>query len=144
MRVVPSVPVPCVLCEDIASTGDVVYEDGGASVVLHSDWAVLGHAMIVAGTHAENIAELDPDEWLRFARVWQRTERVLLELAGAGRAVAMKLGIQTPHLHVHLYPVSAQATREEVFAAIDGGTRVPRDEGFVERVKTALLTAPRD
>jgi diadenosine tetraphosphate (Ap4A) HIT family hydrolase len=134
----------CVLCEDIASTGDVVHEDPHATVVLHSDWSVLGHAMIVAKTHVENAADLDADEWLHFARVWQRTERVLLENTGAERAIAMKLGILTPHLHVHLYPVSAEATREDVFAAIDGRTRVPRDERFVERAKTALLTAQGD
>lgn len=134
--------MPCVLCEDIASTGDVVYEDDCASVVLHEDWSVIGHAMIVAGAHVENVADLD--DWEQFARVWQRAERVLLDLTGADRAIAMKLGIMTPHLHVHLYPISAQATRDEVFAAIDGKTRVPRDERFVERVKTALLTAPGD
>jgi len=132
----------CVLCDDLPSTGDVVYEDAHASVVLHADWSVPGHAMIVAKSHEENVAELE--DWLHFARVWQRTERVLLALTGAERAIAMKLGILTPHLHVHLYPVGAQATREEVFAAIDGRTRVPRDEGFVERLKTALLTAHGD
>lgn len=136
--------MPCVLCEDIASTGDVVYEDAHASIVLHNDWSVLGHAMIVAKRHVENASDLDAEEWLHFARTWQRVERVLLDLTGAERAIAMKLGILTPHLHVHLYPVSAQATREEVFAAIDGKTRVPRDERFVERVKTALLTAQGD
>ena len=134
----------CVFCTDVTQAGEVVFEDDTAWVVIHPDWAVLGHAMVVAKRHVENASGLDAEEWLHVARVWQRAERVLLELTGAERAIVMKLGIATPHLHVHLYPVSASATREEVFAAIDGKTSVPRDPGFLDRVKTALLTAPRD
>ena len=134
----------CVFCTDVTRAGEVVFEDDRTWVVIHPDWAVPGHAMIVAKRHVENASGLPEDDWLRVARVWHRTERVLLELTGAERAVVMKLGIATPHLHVHLYPVPAAATREDVFAAIDGRTSIPRDAGFVDRVKTALLTEPRD
>jgi diadenosine tetraphosphate (Ap4A) HIT family hydrolase len=50
------------------------------------------------------------------ARVWHRAERALK----AERVMVMKLGIQTPHLHIHLFPFDATATREEVFAAFEG------------------------
>jgi hypothetical protein len=39
--------------------------------------------------------------------------------------MVMKLGIRTPHLHVHLYPFSSNATREEVFAAFEGRLTLP-------------------
>jgi len=125
----------CVLCTDLTQTGDVVYDDDAAAVVLHSDWSVRGHAMVIAKRHVENFSDLDDD---RFVDIWRKTERILLELTGCERAVIMKLGIATPHLHVHIYPVRASATREEVFAAIDGKTRVKRDEEFVETVKSGL------
>ena len=125
----------CILCADITRTGEVVFENDAASVVLHEDWAVRGHAMIVARQHVENFSDLDDAP---FVEVWKRTERVLLEITGCERAVILKLGIATPHLHVHVYPVRASATREEVFAAIDGKVRVERDEGFVARVREAL------
>ncbi|HEX2123083.1 MAG TPA: HIT family protein [Thermoanaerobaculia bacterium] len=128
----------CVFCDDPARAGDVVFEDAQTFVVLHEDWSVRGHVMIVAKRHVENASDLYADEWAHFTRIWQQTERVLLELTHADRAIALKLGIQTPHLHVHLYPVAATATREEVFAAIEGKTRAPRDEEFVAKLKRVL------
>ncbi len=130
----------CVFCDDPARAGEVVFEDAQTFVVLHEDWSVRGHAMIVAKRHVENPSDLDADEWAHFTSVWQRAERVLLELTHADRAIALKLGIQTPHLHVHLFPVAATATREEVFAAIEGKTRVAREEEFVEALRQALAT----
>ena len=125
----------CVLCTDITKTGDVVFEDDATAVVLHSDWSVRGHAMVIAKQHVENFSDLDDP---RFVEVWRRTERVLLDLTGCERAVILKLGIATPHLHVHIYPVRASATREEVFAAIDGKVRAGREEEFVEKVRSGL------
>ena len=131
----------CVFCTNPQEAGDVVFENAHAWVLLHPDWSPRGHAMIVAKTHVENASQLDEDEWLHLARVWHRAERVLLELTGKERAIIMKLGIMTPHLHVHIYPVSASATREEVFDAIDGKQREPRDDEFVSNVTTRLDTS---
>lgn len=128
----------CDLCENPESTGDTVFEDEHAFVVLHNDWSVAGHAMVVAKRHVENVSDLDADEWLHFARVWHRAERVLREITKAERVIAMKLGIQTPHLHIHLYPFPSKATREDVFAAINGETHEPRTDAFVERVRDKL------
>ena len=112
-------------------TGDVVFEDEHTFVVLHNDWSVRGHAMIVAKRHVQNASDLEADEWLHFARVWQHAERILKELANADRVIALKLGLKTPHLHVHLYPVREIATRDDVFDIINMKVRVPRDETFV-------------
>lgn len=128
--------VTCALCG--TAPGDVVFQDERTQVVLHEDWSPRGHAMVVAKRHIQNASDLDEDEWLHLARVWHRAERVLLEATGADRAIIFKLGILTPHLHVHIYPVSAQATREDVFDAIDGKKGEPKDEMFVDAVKTAL------
>lgn len=132
----------CIFCDDVARSGDLVYEDEETWVVLHPDWAVRGHAMVVSRRHVENISDLTVDEWVHFARVLRWVEGVLLELTGADRAIQMKLGIATPHLHLHLYPVSSEATREEVFDAIDAKTPGTRDAHFVGAVTEALLTPP--
>jgi len=55
-----------------------------------------------------------------FLAVLRVAERILLETTGTQRAVLMKLGIQVPHLHLHLFPVSAQAGRDDVFRMIEG------------------------
>lgn len=128
----------CTFCTDPLAAGELVFEDERVWVLLHPDWSPRGHAMVVAKRHVENASDLDEEEWLHLARVWHRAERVLLQATGAARAVILKLGIMTPHLHVHIYPVSAEATRDEVFAAIDGKISEPRDETFVSDMRKAL------
>ena len=130
----------CIFCSDLSQSGEVVHESAHAWVVLHEDWAVPGHAMIVSRRHIENASDLTEHEWEHFSRVWMKAERALLAATEADRAIVMKLGIATPHLHVHIYPVSKNLTRDEVFAAIDAKTRVKRDEALVRKIR-GLLTA---
>lgn len=92
--------------------------------------------MVIARQHVENLSDLD--EPAAFLSVYVRAERALLAATACERAIVIKLGILTPHLHLHIYPVTASATRAEVMAAIDGKTRVARDETLVERVRAAL------
>jgi histidine triad (HIT) family protein len=128
----------CVFCTEVTRSGDVVRTDDTAWVVLHDDWSVRGHAMVVSRRHVENFSDLADDDAGRFTAVWRKAERVLLDLTGCERAIVMKLGIATPHLHVHIYPVSVTATRDDVFAAIDGRVRGQRDDAFVAAVREAL------
>lgn len=128
----------CVFCEDVSRSGDVVLETAHAWVVLHEDWAVPGHAMVVSRRHVENLSDLTEHEWQHFSTVWRRAERAVLTVTEGDRAIVMKLGIATPHLHVHIYPVAKDATREDVFAAIDAKTRAPRKEELVGKVRELL------
>jgi diadenosine tetraphosphate (Ap4A) HIT family hydrolase len=116
----------CVFCgiaDGEPSPFEILLESPDAWVMLHDDWAVRGHAMVVSKRHVENLADLDPEEAARFAQVWHRAERVLLDATGADRAIALKLGIATPHLHVHLYPVSASLDRAAVWDIIEANVR---------------------
>ena len=131
----------CTFCSDLSAARGLVFEDERVWVLLHPDWSPRGHAMVVAKRHVENASSLDEDEWLHLARVWRRAERAILDATGAERAIIFKLGILTPHLHIHIYPMSAAATREDVFAAIDGNVSDPRDETFVATIRNALREA---
>ena len=128
----------CVFCDDVHRAGEVIAEDARLWVVLHEDWAVRGHTMIVWKRHVENAADLALDDWLHFAAVHHRVERALLEATGTERAIILKLGIATPHLHVHIYPVAAALDRAAVMAIIDAKLRVPWDEAFVADLRARL------
>lgn len=131
----------CLFCRnrsDLQAVGDVVYEDERCAVILHDDWAVRGHAMLVWKRHVENFSELTAEEASHFASVHRATEKELLSATGAERAILLKLGIQVPHLHLHIYPVRAGDDRAAVMAIIDGKTRTARNDGFVEAVRTAM------
>jgi len=126
----------CLFCRKI--DGDVLYEDERCAVVLHDDWAVLGHAMVVWKSHVENVSDLSEQDAAHLSQMHHTAERALLEATGAQRAILMKLGIATPHLHLHIYPVRASLDRAAVFAIIDGKTRVARDEEFVEHIRALI------
>ena len=128
----------CVFCDDVRRAGEVVAEDERLWVVLHDDWAVRGHAMIVWKRHVENIADLTAEEYAHFARVHHRAERALLAATGADRAIVFKLGIATPHLHVHIYPVAAALDRAAVMAVIDARVSEARDEAFIDDLRARL------
>jgi diadenosine tetraphosphate (Ap4A) HIT family hydrolase len=131
----------CVFCTDVTRSGEVVHESAHAWVVLHEDWAVRGHAMIVARRHVQNISDLTEHEWEHFHRVWRRAERALLRATETERVIVMKLGIATPHLHVHLYPVMNDTKRDYVFGAFDARVRYKHDEQLVHKIRE-LLTPP--
>jgi diadenosine tetraphosphate (Ap4A) HIT family hydrolase len=131
----------CLLCERPESVGAIVYDDGRVLVILHDDWAVAGHALVVTREHVQNASALA--DAAHFWDVYGRAEAAILHVAGAERAMMLKLGIVVPHLHVHIYPMSAAADRGAVFAAFDGTARTdlpPEEErkAFVEAVRARL------
>ena len=96
--------------------------------------------MVIWKRHVENISELKQRERAHFWGVYHHAERVLLEVSGADRAVMLKLGIITPHLHLHIYPVSASLDRAAVMEIIEGRVREQRDPEFVRAVRARLDT----
>jgi len=132
--------VACVFCTEPREAGEIVYEDFRVWVILHEDWAVRGHAMVVWRKHVENVADLTLDDYVHFAAVHHRAEGALLGITKADRAVLMKLGVATPHLHLHIYPVGAALGRDEVFEIIDGRVRAPYDDAFVAELRERLAT----
>src|SRR5687767_13443231 len=75
----------CIFCTDVTQAGDVVHESAHAWVVLHEDWAVPGHAMVVSRRHVQNLSDLTEHEWELFSRTLRRAERALLRATGAER-----------------------------------------------------------
>lgn len=134
--------MPCLFCNEPHAAGEVLFEDARVLVILHDDWAVRGHAMVVWKEHVENVAELTLDDAFHFAAVHHRAEGVLLAVTRADRAILLKLGIATPHLHLHIYPVSASLDRGQVMAIIDGRVRDAMDErdrqAFVSELRERL------
>jgi diadenosine tetraphosphate (Ap4A) HIT family hydrolase len=101
----------CVCCNDVRGAGEVVEENAHAWVVRHPQ----GQTMIVAKRHVENVSDLEEEEWLAIARTWHRAERAL----NAERVIVLKLGVATPHLHIHLHPFPRTATRQEIFLTLE-------------------------
>jgi diadenosine tetraphosphate (Ap4A) HIT family hydrolase len=130
--------MPCVFCEEPWTAGEILVEERSTTVILHDDWSVRGHTMIVAKRHVENLSELGDSEATEFLHVARTVEDLLLEETGTDRAILLKLGLQTPHLHLHIYPLSSELDRAAVMKIIDGKVRVPVDERFVRILRDRL------
>ena len=128
----------CVLCDRDPEVGEAVFENGSVRVLLHSDSAVRGHALVVSTRHVENVADLTDEEAWELTRIERAAERALLDATGTDRAILLKLGIQTPHLHLHIFPVSASLDRTAVMRIIDGSASEARDESFASDVRERL------
>jgi len=126
----------CVFCD--SPPAHPLYADDRCFVVLHEDRAVRGHAMVVWRAHVENVSDLSASDAAHLIGVHRRAERALLDVTGAERAVLLKLGIQTPHLHLHIYPVSASLDRAAVQEILDAKRRDDVEDGFAERVRTLM------
>jgi diadenosine tetraphosphate (Ap4A) HIT family hydrolase len=130
--------MPCVFCEQPWTTGEILVETRAGTVILHEDWAVLGHTMIVAKRHVENLSDLGDSEATDLLHLARSVEDLLLEQTGSDRAILMKLGVKTPHFHLHIYPLSSSLDRAAVMDIIDAKTRVPVDEQFVRILRDRL------
>ncbi len=132
----------CLFCNEPRAAGEVLFEDARVLVILHEDWAVRGHAMVVWKEHVENVADLTLDDYVHFAAVHHRAEGALLAVTRADRAILLKLGIVTPHLHLHIYPVRASLDRGQVMEIIDGRVRDAMDDrdrqAFVNELRERL------
>jgi diadenosine tetraphosphate (Ap4A) HIT family hydrolase len=118
--------------------GDLVFEDDTVWVVLHEDWSARGHVVIIPKPHVLNLSDLNPREAMRYSAAYRRAEIILLRETGMERAIMLKLGIITPHLHLHIFPVSSKLDRAAVMAIIEGKTHEPRDEEFVKQIREAM------
>lgn len=128
----------CVFCNNPRASGELLFDDDRVLVILHNDWAVRGHAMVVWKRHVDNVADLTIDEYVHFAAVHHRAERALLAATGADRAILLKLGIATPHLHLHIYPVSALLDRAAVMEIIDARVRDVVDQTLIDDLRERL------
>jgi len=131
----------CLFCA--APPADPLYSDARCFVVLHEDRAVPGHAMVVWRAHVENVSNLAAGDARHLMDVYRIAEGAILDVTGAERAVILKLGIQTPHLHLHIYPVSAALDRTAVQAILDAKVRTEVEDGLAGQLRQEIATRLR-
>lgn len=112
----------CPICSDHQT--HVFFSDETALVRLSDEFACVGHSVISARRHVENVSDLTDDESMRFLSIYRKAERALLDLFEMDRVLAVKLGLAVPHLHIHLYPVGSAVTRNEVDRILARAVRV--------------------
>lgn len=129
----------CLLCgANRNKAGELVAGFGDWSLLLHPDSAVRGHAMLVAARHVENLADMTDSEIHQLGRVQKVCERALLDVTHTDRAILLKLGIQVPHFHLHIYPLTRTMTRDDVMRVINAEVSEVREVGFAKAVRERI------
>ena len=133
----------CPFCQDeVTANKTIIGESTHAVAWLHESRAHRGHSVVASRRHCENLTDLDEVEAADFLRLERTVESAVLSETDATRAVLVKLGLQVPHLHVHVYPVGADFDRKAVMEVIDGKvtdtTTAEQKRVFAELVKSRI------
>ncbi len=89
--------------------GRFVYEDEHCVAFLTIAPVTPGHTLVVTRREVDDWLELDPDErnalWAACAAVGRAIDKVYRP----GKVAAMLIGLEVPHVHVHLIPINSEA-----------------------------------
>ena len=102
----------CLLCELASGEAErsVAYEDEHAVAVMDLNPVTEGHLFVLPRTHAELLAELDPDLGAHLFRVAMRLAAAVRASGVPCEAVNLFLadgdaaGQEIPHVHLHVLP----------------------------------------
>ncbi len=134
----------CALCGDLPSN---FAENEVATARLSDEFACEGHTVLTARAHVENISDLSVEDARLFFDLYRVAEQALIDLFGADKVLAVKLGLAVPHLHIHLYPVSRDISRAEVDAMLARTVRVEVSTeevaGWLEALRAHCVSEPR-
>jgi diadenosine tetraphosphate (Ap4A) HIT family hydrolase len=89
--------------------GRFVYEDEACAAFLTIAPVTPGHTLVVTRREVDDWLDLTPDElnalWAACATVAKAIDQVYRP----GKVAAMLIGLEVPHVHVHLVPIDSEA-----------------------------------
>ncbi len=89
--------------------GRFVYEDDDCAAFLTIAPVTPGHTLVVTRREVDDWLELTPDErsalWSACAIVGKAIDQVF----HPGKVAAMLIGLEVPHVHVHLVPINSES-----------------------------------
>ena len=88
--------------------GRFVYEDDACAAFLTIAPVTVGHTLVVTRREVDDWLELTPQErealWAACAKVGRAIDRVYRP----GKVAALLVGLEVPHVHVHLIPIDSE------------------------------------
>jgi histidine triad (HIT) family protein len=115
--------------------GRFVYEDDDCAAFLTIAPVTPGHTLVVTRREVDDWLELRPDErnalWAACATVGKAIDQVF----HPGKVAAMLIGLEVPHVHVHLVPINSESQLD--FSKADPNT----DPAAMDEVAAAISAA---
>jgi histidine triad (HIT) family protein len=89
--------------------GRIVYEDDHCAALLTIAPVVAGHTLVVTRREVDSWLELTPAELNALWAACATVGRAIDDVYRPGKVAAMLLGLEVPHVHVHLIPIDSEA-----------------------------------
>jgi histidine triad (HIT) family protein len=116
--------------------GRFVYEDERCAVFLTIEPLRPGHVMVVPREEVDHWLDLDPELLTHLMVVAQRVGRAIHREFGSEKVGLMIVGLEVPHVHIHLSPIDAIGDMN--FANADRDPDPDRLDRVAERLRRAL------
>lgn len=84
-----------------------VGEDADNFAFLDINPLVVGHTLVVSKTECDYIFDLDAHSYESLMRFAARVARVIGERVECKRVAMVVLGLDVPHVHIHLIPINS-------------------------------------
>jgi diadenosine tetraphosphate (Ap4A) HIT family hydrolase len=95
-----------------------------------------GHTLVVPVEQVDHWTDVDPALWARLAEVQHAVGRAQMAAFSPARVGAIIAGLEVPHCHVHVVPISSEADLD--FARADGSPDPAAMDDAAERLRAAL------
>ncbi len=115
--------------------GRFVYEDDACAAFLTIAPVTAGHTLVVTRREVDDWLELTPQErdalWAACATVGKAIDRAYRP----GKVAALLVGLEVPHVHVHLIPINSESQLD--FAKADANV----DPALLDEAAAAISAA---
>jgi diadenosine tetraphosphate (Ap4A) HIT family hydrolase len=98
-----------------------------------------GHTLVVPVAPVDKWTDVDPADWSRAAEVAQSVGAVLDDAFECARVGVMVAGLEVPHCHLHLVPITTEADLD--FALADHDAPPAELDDAAERIRAGLRAA---
>jgi histidine triad (HIT) family protein len=137
-------PVPTVFTKVIDGDlpGRFVWKDDRCVAFLSINPLADGHVLVVPRDEVDHWTDAEPDLLAHLMVVAQVIGRALHEEFGRARVALSIVGLEVPHLHIHVVPIDRMADVD--FANADPSPDPARLDDVAERIRGALRRMGRD
>ena len=113
-----------------------VYADDRCVAFLSINPLQPGHTLVVPRAEVEHWIDLDAESWQHLTQVSQRLATAIDSVYRPAKVAAMLVGLEVPHVHIHLVPINHMG--DVNFATADTDPDPQTMDDAAQRIRAAV------
>lgn len=113
-----------------------VYADDRCVAFLSINPLQPGHTLVVPRAEVEHWIDLDAGSWQHLTQVSQRLATAIDSVYRPAKVAAMLVGLEVPHVHIHLVPINHMGDVD--FATADTDPDPQTMDDAAQRIRAAV------